>query len=116
LALAAVHVLIGVGMAVVGNSEGRVGGFLFALMYALPLALIALALRSSKRRRRATAGWAALLLSVFYSAVVAGNWSGYSTPQAIFMVGVTAPTVAVTLAGFWATVLNAATGLRRPQS
>lgn len=106
MALAAVQVAVGIGVSVVGNAEGWVGGILYALLYALPLLLIALALRSSRSSLHTAAGWAALVLAAFYSLVVIGNWSGYSSQMAIFAVCITVPTVALDLVIFWAIVLH----------
>jgi hypothetical protein len=102
VALAAAHVLVGIGVAFVGNEEGSVGGVFYVLVYALPLLLIAGALRSSRRSWHTAAGWAALLLAVFYSLVVVGNWSGYSTSTATFAISITAPTAALDLVVVWA--------------
>jgi hypothetical protein len=110
--LAAAQVLVGVGVSLLPNPEGWVGGIFYAGMYALPLLLMAVALRSSRRPWHIVAGWGALLLAVFYSLVVVGNWSGYSAAQAAFALALTAPTVLVDLLVFWATILR----LLRPAS
>jgi uncharacterized membrane protein len=104
IALAAAHAAVGIGMSFVGNLDGWLGGVMYALMFALPLVLIAFGLRSPKQRTRV--GWAALVLAVLYGAVVIGNWSGYPTQQAVFAVAITGPTVALDLVIFWATVLH----------
>jgi hypothetical protein len=108
LGLAAIHVAVGTGMALIGNTEGWLGGLMYAVLYATPLVLIAIALRSSSTSWHGAAGWAALLLGAYYTLIVAGNWSGYSTETAIFAVSITVPTVALDLAIFWATVLHRA--------
>jgi hypothetical protein len=106
LALAAAHVLVGMAMTFAGNTEGPFGGVLYAAFYAIPLLLIALALRSVRQGWHTTAGWAALVLAVFYVAVVLGNRSGYSTQAATFAVMVTVPTAVLDLAIFWAGILR----------
>ena len=106
MALAAAQVAVGIAMSLVGSSEGWVGGILYALLYALPLVLIALALRSPRSSLHTAAGWVALILSVFYSLLVVGNWSGYSSQMAVFAACITVPTVGLDLVIFWATVLH----------
>lgn len=105
-ALAAAHVVVGIVMAFVPNPEGWAGGVFFAVSYGVPLVLIGLALRSSRPALHSGAGWAALLIAVYYALIVIGNWSGYSTQTALFAVGITVPTVALDLIIFWATVLR----------
>lgn len=106
IGLSGAHVVVALGMVMLGNPEGLLGGVLYALLYALPLVLIALALRSSRRWLRNVAGCAALLMAAYYSLVVGANWSGYSTQTSIFAVCVSAPTVALDLVIFWASVLH----------
>ena len=106
IALAAIQLLIGLLMAVAGNPEGWIGGVLFALMYAGPLLLIAWGLQRGTERWRHAAGWGAVALAAAYSLIVVGNWDGYSSPQAAFAAGITAPTVVLDLAVFWMTVVR----------
>ncbi len=106
IAIALVHVIVGAGVSLSPNSDGFLGGVLYVAMYALPLALFGFGLRSAKHGWRTATGWAALVLAAGYSAVVIGNWSGYAPLQALFVLVVTAPTVAVDLVIFWATVLH----------
>lgn len=106
LGLAAMHLVVGFGMAVIGNPEGWLGGLMYAVLYATPLVLIALALRSSRSRWHRPAGWAALLLGAYYALIVVGNWSGYSAETKVFAVSITVPTIALDLAIFWATVVR----------
>jgi len=113
LGLAVIQVAVGIGMAVIGNSEGWLGGLMYALLYATPLVLIALALRSSSSRWHRPAGWAALLLGAYYALIVVGNWSGYSAETRIFAVSITVPTVVLDLVIFWATVVRHAGRLTR---
>ena len=107
--LAAAQLLVAIGLALFPNPEGWPGGIFYAGMYALPLLLIGLALRSPDRRWHLLAGWASLILAIFYCMVVIGNWSGYSSTQVIFAVVITAPTVAIDLLISWTTLLQ---GLR----
>jgi hypothetical protein len=81
-------------------------------MYALPMLLIATALRSPQSWRLG-AGWAALVMAACYTLVALGNWSGYSGQQAILVVAITAPTVALDLGIFWATVIRGQSDRRR---
>ncbi len=104
MALAALHGGVGVGLSFYGT-EGWFGGIVYALLYALPLLLIALALRSSRSWLHIAAGWAALVLAVYCSFIVVASWSGFSRDD-VFMVCTTAPTVALDLVIFWATVLR----------
>lgn len=104
--LAAADVVVGIVMAFVPNPEGWLGGIFFAVSYGVPLVLIGLALRSSRPVLHAIAGWAALLISVYYSLIVIGNWSGYSSGTALLAVGITVPAVALDLIVFWATILR----------
>ncbi len=106
ISLALVQVIIGVGLSLVPNPEGRLGGALYVAMYSVPLILFGFGLRSAKQGWRTATGWTALVLAAGYSMVVIGNWSGYTPQQALFAVGITAPTVAVDLAIFWSTVLH----------
>jgi hypothetical protein len=106
IGLSLAHVVVALGMMILGNPEGLAGGVLYAFLYALPLVLIALALRSSRRWLLNVAGSAALLLAAYYSLVVGANWSGYSTQTSIFALGVSVPTVALDLVIFWATVVH----------
>jgi hypothetical protein len=112
LGLAAIHVAVGIAMAVIGNAEGWLGGLMYAVLYATPLVLIAVALRSSGSAWHRAAGWAALLLGSYYALIVVGNWPGYSAETMIFALGITVPTVALDLAIFWATVVRLP-GVRR---
>jgi hypothetical protein len=105
VAVAAAQAVVAIGISIFPNPEGWMGGILYCAAYAVPLALLGLALRSSRQSWRTLAGWLALALSVFYSIVVLGNWSGYSTQQAILAIGITAPTVVVDLAIFWTAAL-----------
>lgn len=102
--LATAQTLVALVMLLLPNQEGSLGGVLFALIYAAPLLLLALALRSAQAGLRTVAGWAALGLAMVYSAIVVGNWSGYSALQAATAVAVSAPTVALDLVVFWSVV------------
>jgi hypothetical protein len=110
MALAAAQVVIAIGVSFFGTDGGWFGGILYALLYALPLLLIALALRSSHSWLHTAAGWAALVLAGYYSFIVVASWSGQSKED-VFMVCTTAPTVGLDLVIFWATVLHRS---RRP--
>lgn len=101
-----VHVIIGTGMSLVPNPDGWIGGVLYVAMYALPLIVFGFGLRSPKQGWRTATGWTALVLAAGYSMVLIANWSGYSRDQALFAALVTAPTVALDLAIFWAAVLH----------
>lgn len=102
--LAAAHLLVGIGMVVVGNPEGWPGGVFYVLLYGVPVALIGLAVRAQARAWVTAAGWAALILAIYYTAVPIGNWSGYTAGQALFVVLITVPTVLFDLVVFWATI------------
>ena len=104
--LAAAQAVVGIGVTLFPNPEGQLGGILYAGMYALPLLLMALALRSPRRLWQLMAGWAALFFAASYSMVVVGNWSQYSTARAAVALAVTVPTVAVDLLIFWAAILR----------
>lgn len=104
IGLAAVHCGVGVGVSFYGP-EGWFGGIVYALLNALPLLLIALALRSSRSWLHIAAGWAAFVLAVYYCFIVVASWSGFSRDD-VFIVCTTAPTVALDLVIFWATVLR----------
>lgn len=106
MALVAAQIVVGLGMSIVGNPDGWLGGVLFALAYGLPLMLIALALGSSASVLHKVAGWAALFFAAYYSLIILVNWSGYSSVTAILAASVTAPTVLLDLVIFWATVLH----------
>lgn len=106
ICIALIHVIVGAGVSIVPNPEGLAGGVLYVAMYALPLIVFGFGLRSAKPGWRTATGWAALVLAAGYSLVVTGNWSGYAAGQALFVLAVTAPTVAVDLAIFWAAVLH----------
>jgi hypothetical protein len=106
LGLATVHLFVGLAMGLLGNPEGPLGGVAYAVFYALPLLLIGLALRSSRRGYHVAAGVGALILGAFYAITVVGNWTFYSTEVAIFSAGITIPTVAVDLLVAWATLLH----------
>jgi hypothetical protein len=110
MALAALQVVVAIGVSFFGTDGGWFGGVLYALLYALPLLMIALALRSSHSWLHTAAGWAALVLAVYYSFIVVASWSGNSRDD-VFMVCTTAPTVALDLVISWATVLRRS---RRP--
>ena len=106
MALAAVQVVVGIGVSFFGTDGGWFGGVVYALLYALPLLLIALALRSSRSSFHAAAGWAALVLAAYYGFIVVASWSSGFSRDDVFMVCTTAPTVALDLVIFWATVLH----------
>jgi hypothetical protein len=106
LVLAAAHVVVGVVMSFIENPEGPAGGVLYALLYALPLLLIGLALRSSRSGFRTAAGLGAFILGTFYVMTVAENWAFYSPEQAVFAAAITVPTVAVDIATIWVTLLH----------
>jgi hypothetical protein len=106
LALAGLHVLAGIGVSFFATDGGWPGGVLYVLLYALPLLLIALALRSSRSWLHITAGWAALVLAGFYCFSVVASWSPGFSRDDVFMVFTTAPTVALDLVIFWAAALR----------
>ena len=105
MALAGAQVIVGAGISLAPNPEGWFGGILYVALYAVPLVVLGLMLRSSRRLWRSVAGWLALFLGVCYSIVVIGNWSGYTAQQAIFATAISVPTVAVDLAIFWVALL-----------
>jgi hypothetical protein len=104
--LALVQTFVAVAMTILPNAEGTAGGFAYAAMYVGPALLVSVAVQSSQRGWQLVAAWVSLVLSVFYVAVVVGNWSGYSTAQQAFAIGVNVPTVALYLAVFRAVVLR----------
>lgn len=104
-ALAGTQVLVGLAMAAAPDSEGWFGGLAFAAIYAAPMLLMALALRSPRLGWHTAAAWAALAFGAFYTAVVVGNWTGYTNSQAIAAVLLTAPTVALDALIFWSEVV-----------
>jgi chromate transport protein ChrA len=106
MALAAVQVAVGIGVSFFGTDGGWFGGVVYAVLYALPLLLIALALRSSRSSFHTAAGWAALVLAVYYCFIVVASWSSGFSRDDVFMVCTTAPTVALDLVIFWAAVLH----------
>lgn len=112
--LAVAQLLVAFGIAMASDAEGWLGGLLFAAMYAAPLLLLARALRSSSRMWHAVARWSALALAVLYTAVVAVNWIGYTTAQAVAAVVLTAPAVVLDVVIFWTSrpQAPAARGLR----
>ena len=107
---AAVEAVIGAAIALTPNPEGGLGGLLFASLYALPLAGIALLLRARGRAPRLLGGLLGGLLAVGYGAIPIVNslsgGSGYSTPEAFQVIAATVPAVAGGLAAFWAGVLR----------
>lgn len=105
-ALAALHLAVAAFMAIVPNPEGPAAGLGYGAMYALPAAIVALALWSGRAPLRFGAGWLALLLAALYAGVVVGNWTGYSPEQAAVSLAVNVPTAAVDLLVFWATVAS----------
>lgn len=114
LGLAAVQAAVGVVLALVSNEEGWIGALLYVCLYAVPLLLLGMALRSAEHVLRTAAGWVALALGVAYTVVVAVNWGGYSSAQAILAVGITVPTVVVDLAIFWAAAMPGRSGTSEP--
>ena len=106
LVLAGVHVAVGAGMGVIGNPDGWLGGALYAFAYAFPMVLIALAIRAASRSWQKAGAWAAIILAVYDTLVVVGNWSGYSGAQTVFVVSITVPTVILYALVFWAVVLR----------
>jgi hypothetical protein len=106
LAVVVADVLIGVAMLIAGTPQGLEGSYLFPLMYGGPLLLIALAVRSDRAGIRITAGIVALLLAVFYTAIVIGNWRFYTQGEALLAILLTAPTVAADLAIFWGAAIH----------
>jgi hypothetical protein len=108
LALAVAHVLVGIGLAVAGDWTG---GVFYVLLYAVPLLLIGYALRSLRAALHTAAGWAAVVLALYFAAIPIGNWAGYSSGRALFVVLITLPTIAVYLAVVWFTLLHRS---RRP--
>jgi hypothetical protein len=106
LALAGLHVVAGIGVSFLGTDGGWPGGVGYVLLYALPLLLIALALRSSRSWLHTSAGWAALILAGFYCFSVVASWSPGFSRDDVFMVCTTAPTVALDLVIFWAAILR----------
>jgi hypothetical protein len=106
VALALAQVVVGAGLSLADNPEGPAGGVLYALFYAAPLLLIAGGLRSPRPSLHAVAAWVAIILAFFYTVVVVGNWPGYSGFQRIFVVSITAPTVALYAVIFWAAIFH----------
>ena len=104
IVLAAAHVLVGAAMAWLGNPSGWLGGVFYALAYGVPLVLVALCLRAKSPAWQRAGGWAAVGLAAYCSLIVAGNWVGYSTAQAVFATAITVPTVAVYVAAAWVTI------------
>ena len=90
---ATVHVGVGVAVALIGNLEGPMGGLLYVAMFAVPMALIAIGIASSHFAARVASAWFGLALALTYSAVLVGNWSGYSTETRAVAVIVIIPTV-----------------------
>jgi hypothetical protein len=106
MGLAAAQVVVGIGVSFFGTDGGWLGGVGYALLYALPLLLIALALRSSRSFFHIAAGWAALVLAVYYCFIVVASWSSGFSRDDVFMVCTTAPTVALDLIIFWVAALH----------
>jgi len=106
LAIAGLELLVGATLVLSPNDEGWLGGLLFAAFYAVPAALIALALRSGVAWQQMAAGWLSLLLAVGFGVVPIGNWSGYVLWQAVLAVGVTIPVVVFYLVAFWTVVIR----------
>jgi hypothetical protein len=106
IALASAQVLVAAAMTLLGNPSGWLGGVFYAVAYALPLVLVALALRSHRPVWPKMAGWAALGIAAYDILIVVANWAGYSTTQAVFATSITVPAVAVYGAVFWATVVR----------
>jgi hypothetical protein len=104
LAIAGLQLLVSVVVFVLPNPEGWLGGLLYAAFYAVPLALIALALRSGIPWLQTSCGWLAMLLAICFTAIPIGNWAGYASLQAVFAVAITVPTVLFYLAVFWTVV------------
>jgi hypothetical protein len=113
--LAAAHVAVGVAMAVAGNEEGIGGALLYVALFAVPLVVIGLGLRSTEARRRSTAGWAALVLAAYYLLVIIGNWSGYTGSEAALALGASLPTSALELLIFRAVIMGGSRRYPRTQ-
>lgn len=96
--------------ALAAGGSGQLGWVdvaLFGVMYAVPALIVGRALDSDNQAVAFSARVVGLVLAVLYSAVVAGNWSGYDRRQTILVPLLTAPVVAAYLAAF-------ATGSSRP--
>ena len=106
IVLAVGHVAVGAVMAVAGNPDGWIGGVFYAAVYALPLLLVALALRVKAAPWRMIAGWAALAMVAYETLILAGNWTGYSTAQAVFATAITVPTALLYALIFWAVIVR----------
>jgi hypothetical protein len=104
--LAVGHAAIGVTMAVAGNPDGWIGGVFYVAVYAVPLLLVALALRGHASLWRKVAGWAALAIAAYETLILAGNWTGYSAAQAVFVTAITVPTALLYALIFWAVIVR----------
>ena len=109
--LALAQVAVGAAMGILGNPDGWLGAAFYGLAYAVPLLLVALALRQGSPARRKIAGWAAAALAASETFIVVANWDGYTSAQATFALAVTVPGVLLYAVIFWAAILR-----REPRS
>lgn len=93
IALAVVYAAGAVGMVIAGNSEGVVGGVLFAGILGVPALALGLWLRSS--RAGFGVGVLTLLLALFYAGILAGNWQGYEGAARVLAPLALVPAIAV---------------------
>lgn len=100
------HIAVGAVMALAGNPDGWIGGMFYAAVYGLPLLLVALALRAHASTWRMIAGWAALAMAAYETLILAANWAGYSTAQAVFATAITVPTALLYALIFWAVIVR----------
>ncbi len=98
VAVAAYSVIVGVIMALIGNTGAGFGGDIYVIFVALPLFVISLALHSQSQGVQRTAAVASLVLALYWSAVMIGNWQDYSNRQRFLAVISMTPAILAFLA------------------
>ncbi len=100
--LGTAQLIVGIAVSIFPNPEGWVGGVLYAAVYALPLLLLGLLLRS-RQQPWCTVACVRRLLYDGRGRELA--WL-HDPAGAIIAVGITVPTVVADVAIFWAVVLH----------
>lgn len=100
VAAAAYSVVVGVIMVLIGNTGAGFGGDIYIFFVAMPLFAISLALHSRSQGIQRTAAVAALVLALYWSAVMSGNWQDYSHRQRLLAAISMTPAILAFLVAF----------------
>ena len=107
LGMFAIQLAVAVGISLTPNSEGWLGGILYALAYGIPVVLLLLGLRSRWPGLRLAAGILAVAFALYFIAIPVLNWSLYATSwEIVRALAASIPPVIACAAIAWAGLLH----------